>query len=153
MKSVGARGSIFPALALGFLVLGSTVPGFAGTVSFTCDASIAADGPSGLCNYLNNSIGTLYGSTFTNANADIYIEYANLGSTPGHTGLADSTSGPSNPVTYSTYQNALQSESTDPAKAYVPATEPGIFGSDNIDVTSALGAALGLGGMTGTTAG
>lgn len=128
MKSVG----IYFVLAIA-----SAVPAFAEGVSFTCDPTIAADFRAGVCTFLNGSFASLYNNTFTNANASIYIEATNGG-------LADSTSGGFNFVTYSAYQSALQSESTDAAKAFVPASEPAIFGSSEVDVTSALAAALGI---------
>ena len=133
MKYFGLRSSLFLAAAMV-----SAVPAFAGGITFTCDPSIVADGPTGLCNYLNTTIAGLYNSTFTNANANVYIEFANNG------GLADSTSGFLNTVTYSTYQAALQAESTDAAKAFVPAGEPGIFGTGDVEITSALAEALGI---------
>lgn len=124
-----------------------------GSVTYSCDATIAADGPSGLCNYLNTTFAGIYGSAFSNANASILIQYANNG------GLADSTTGFYNLVKYSTYQSALQSESTDSAKAFVPVLEPGTFSTDDVEVTSALANALGIttvdggGSVAGTTAG
>lgn len=120
------------------LAIASAAPAFAGTISFTCDPTIAADFRTGVCAFLNTSIAGLYNSTFTNANASIYIQ-----ATTG--GLANSTTGYFNLVTYSTYQSALQSESTDAAKAFVPAAEPGIFGtSGDVSITSALAEALGI---------
>jgi hypothetical protein len=139
-------------LFLWFALCFST-PAVAGSVNFTCDSSIAADGPAGLCNYLNNTIAPLYNSTFTNANANIYIEFSN------NNGLADSTTGFVNLVNYSTFRNALDDESTDPARSFVPVVEPGIFDRDEVEVTSALAEALGIttvaggGPVLGITAG
>jgi hypothetical protein len=64
---------------------------------------------------------------FYDANASIYIQARNGG-------LANSTTGYFNLVTYSAYQSALESKSTDAAKAFVPATEPGIF-ETSVDVS------------------
>jgi hypothetical protein len=136
--------------------IASAVPAFAGSINFTCDPSIDGDFRAGVCGYLNGTIANLYNSTFANANASIYIQ-----ATTG--GLANSTTGYFNLVTYSAYQSALQSESTDAAKAFVPASEPGIFGTgDDVSITSSLAEALGItnadhtGGFTtgiaGTTA-
>jgi PEP-CTERM motif len=138
LKGFGIHSSIFL-----FLALGSTVSAFGGGVTFTCDPSIAADGPSGLCNSLNTSIASLYNNTFSNANANIYIEFSNNG------GLADSTTGFFNLVTYSTFRSALRSESTDPAKSFVPVIEPGIFGGDEVGLTSAVAEALGIATVAG----
>ncbi len=79
----------------------------------------------------------LYGSTFTNANASVYIEATNQG-------LGESTSGFFNIVSYSAYQSALQTESTDAAKAFVPASQPSIFGGGDVSITSTLAQALGI---------
>jgi hypothetical protein len=129
------------ALFLAF-VLGYAIPAFAGSVTFDCDPSIGEDfDPGGsstaVCNYLKNVIGPEYSSTFSNVNANIYIEATN-------SGLADSTDGYYNLVTYSTYQTALESLSTDAAKAFVPASEPSIFGNDEVNLTSALAEALNI---------
>jgi hypothetical protein len=152
MKCFWTRSSIFLAFALA-----STIPAFAGSITFTCDSSIGADfkpggSSSAVCNYLNSVIAPEYTSTFNNANANVYIRATN-------SGLADSTTGFFNLVKYSTYQTQLQSESTDAAKAFVPASEPGIFGTEDVDLTSALAEALGIstvdggGSVDGTTAG
>src|ERR1035438_913084 len=72
-------------------------------ISFTCAATINTLGPATTCNTLNTTIAGLYGSTFSNANASIYIQY-------GITGLGQSTTGFLNLVSYGTYQNALATE-------------------------------------------
>jgi hypothetical protein len=68
-----------------FFILGivSAVPTFA-SISFTCDASIGLNfDPGGsstsVCNYLNTTVSGLYSSTFTNANASVYIQSTNGG--------------------------------------------------------------------------
>jgi PEP-CTERM motif len=111
-------------------------PAFGG-ITFDCDSSIAADFRAGTCSYLNSTVAALYGSTFTNANASVYIEATNQG-------LGESTSGFFNIVSYSVYQSALQTESTDAAKAFVPASQPSIFGGGDVSITSALAQALGI---------
>src|ERR1700735_1673479 len=67
----------------------------AGIITYICDPSISAV----TCNYLNTTIAGLYSSTFTDANASIYIQY-------GTTGLAQNNT-PLNAVSYSAYVAAL----------------------------------------------
>jgi PEP-CTERM motif-containing protein len=128
------------------VVLGA--PLMRGSITYTCDPNI--DGTqAGTCNYLNTTIAGLYGSTFSNANADIYIQM-------GTTGLGESNFNPTG-VSYSTYRNALiATASSSPldtaAIASLPPVEPSLYGGDDVFLTSALGAALDLTGMTGITA-
>jgi len=119
-------------------------------ITFTCDPSIAL-GPAGLCASLGTVISPLYTNTFTNAKASVYITFDPAA------GLADTTQF-FNTVTYATFYNALQSVSTGPAKAFVPSTEPAIFGGKRINVPSALARVLGIttadqGGGDGPVAG
>jgi uncharacterized repeat protein (TIGR01451 family) len=121
-----------------------------GTITYTCDPNIDTT-QAGTCNYLNTTIANLYATAFTNANANIYIKF-------GITGLGGSTTGFLNLVSYSTYLSALQSHSSGDlvdvsALASLPNSEPSGFNGGQIEVTSALGTALGLSGMTGTTSG
>jgi hypothetical protein len=67
-------------------------------ITYTCDPSINA--LPGVCNTLNTTIAGLYASTFTNANANIYIQF-------GTTGLGKSLAFGYG-LTYTTYRNALQ---------------------------------------------
>jgi|SRR5580658_6351814 hypothetical protein len=132
-------------LAAGVL-FGAAVAG-AGTLSFTCDPSVTASE----CNTLNTTIAGLYDSSFTNVNANIYIKF-------GTTSLGQSTTGFDNQVSYSTYRDALIAEDGSGAVradaiASLPATEPALYGGANVDITSALGEALGISNLTGTTAG
>ena len=46
-------------------------PKNSGIISYTCDPSVAA----ATCNYLNTIVASDYSSSFTNANANIYITY------------------------------------------------------------------------------
>ena len=117
-----------------------------GVISYTCDPNVAA----ATCNYLNTIVAGDYSSTFTNANANIYITY-------GTTGLGQSQ-GYFNLVTYSQYlaaltantnQNAVQVAALSALNTY-DATP---YGSDNVNLSAALGTALGFSGMTGTTTG
>lgn len=119
-----------------------------GTLTYTCDSTIDAT-EAGTCNYLNSTIANLYATAFSNVNANIYIKF-------GITGLGGSTSGYLNLISYSTYLTALKSHSSGDlvdtaALASLPSSEPSIFSGGQIEVTSALGQALGLSGMTGTT--
>jgi hypothetical protein len=108
-------------------------------VIYTCDPNIDAT-KAGTCNFLNTTIAGLYSSTFTNANVSIYIQY-------GTTGLGESVK-LIYEAPYSSYLPALTSGSSGDtvdvdALASLPATEPAIFGGDQIGFTGALGRALG----------
>lgn len=112
----------------------------AGTISFTCAANIDAT-VAGTCNSLNTTIADLYSSKLSNANADIYVEYA-------ATGLGASIQF-QNFVTYSTYLNALTAENGPgtvraSALASLPGAEPAIYTGGDIYVTAALAANLGI---------
>lgn len=136
------------------VTLGVSLPAFGG-ITYTCDPTINSDAYANLCATLNGTAGTaftgglagFYNSTFTNANATIYISFNTAA------GLGESTVGYLNTVTYSAYQSALQSLSTDPAKAFVPATEPTLFGGGEVELTSALANALGLTATNGNPPG
>lgn len=113
----------------------------AGTISYTCDPGIAA----ATCNYLNTTVAGLYSSTFTDANADIYITY-------GTTGLAQ-TQTAFNVVSYNAFvaalaantnMSALQSSALSALNTY----DSGPYGSGNVDITASLATALGLTGLT-----
>src|SRR5580698_2226534 len=86
-------------LALG-LVIGTMLATATG-ISYTCDSSVDA----ATCNYLNTTVAGLYSSTFTNANASIYITY-------GTTALAQTQSA-FNVVSYSQYVAALTANQSD----------------------------------------
>jgi PEP-CTERM motif len=141
-----------PLLMLSLATLWSATFASASGVVYTCDPNI----DTGTCTTLNTTIAGIYGGAFTNANASIYIQY-------GNTGLGQSTTGYLNLVTYSDYLAALTSHEGPggidaAALASLPAIEPGIFGGGDIEVTSALAAALGIttrdggGAIVGTTA-
>jgi hypothetical protein len=114
----------------------------AGTITYTCDPSIAAS----TCTYLNTTVAGYYGSTFSNANANIYITY-------GTTGLGESVGFP-NFITYNQYVAALTANtSQSPVQAAALSAlntyDATAYGGANIEVTSALATALGFPGMTG----
>ncbi len=121
-----------------------------GGISYTCDPSVDAT-MAGTCSTLNTTISGLYSSTFSNANASIYIQY-------GTTGLGSSTPGFDNQISYADYLADLaatgSSNAVDTAAlASLPATEPALYGGAPVDISSALGMALGLSSLNGTTAG
>jgi hypothetical protein len=113
----------------------------AGNISYTRAGNIDTLGPAGTCATLDSTIGGLYNSTFTNANASIYIQYGNAGLGQSSQYL--------NFVDYSTYR----SDVSPAARASLPTVEPALYNGDQVEVTAALGAALGISGMTGTTSG
>lgn len=109
-------------------------------ITYTCDPSVAA----ATCNYLNTTVAAMYNSTFTDANASIYITY-------GTTGLAASQTA-FNVVSYSAYVAALTANMSDAlqasAVAALNANDAAPYGGGNVNITAALADALGL---TGTT--
>ena len=111
-------------------------------VNFICDPSVAAS----TCNYLNTTISGHYSSTFSNANANIYITY-------GTTGLGASVHGQSD-ISYTQYAAALAAI-TNPSPVQAAALsalntyDAGPYGSGNVQITSALGAAFGMTGLQG----
>src|SRR5271165_1175661 len=117
-------------------------------ISYTCDPSVAVS----TCTYLNTTIAGLYNSTFTNADADIYITY-------GTTGLAQ-TQTAFNTVSYSDYvaalaanpgEDALQASALSALSTY----DVTPYGSGNVNITASLAQALGLnaGSLNGVPAG
>jgi hypothetical protein len=118
-----------------------------GGISYTCDPSI-----SGItCSTLNTTVAGLYNTTFTNLNANIYIQY-------GTTGLGESTTGFENQISYADYRADLaataSSDAVDTAAlASLPVTEPALYDGAPVEITSALGTALGLTNLNGTTVG
>jgi len=136
------------------LIAAFAAPAFGG-ITYVCNTT-SADDPdtyaAGTCNYLNSTIAGLYSSAFTNANATIYIQM-------GITGLGSSTSGYYNFVSYSSYAAALAAEDgagtvrADALAALSSIDASSSYDSDSVWVTSALGTALGLPNMVGTTAG
>jgi hypothetical protein len=123
----------------GLLILAgliSCVPATAAGISYTCASNIETT----TCSYLNSTIAGLYGGVFSDANASIYIQY-------GSTGLGSSAQ-IYNQTSYNNYLSALTSHEGDPSDAgavgTLPATEPTIFGGNNVYLTSALSQALGI---------
>lgn len=121
-------------------------------ISYTCAADINTDGPASLCSSIGSVVGADYNSIFSNANASIYIQFANNG------GLGESTTGFLNLVSYNSYLTALKADSSGDAIdtaaiASLPSTEPALYSGGSIELTSALEEALGLGAGVGTTSG
>ena len=118
-------------------------------VTYTCDPTISA----ATCTYLNTTVAGNYSSTFTNANANIYITY-------GTTGLAQSEQY-FQFVTYDQYvaafaaitsPNSVQTSALSALNTY----DAGPYGGGNMNVTLALATALGIvgdiqNGATGIT--
>jgi hypothetical protein len=113
-------------------------------IVFTCASNVAI----ATCNYLNTTVAAYYNDTFTNATANIYVQY-------GSTGLGESEQY-LNFLTFNQYvtaygsipnKSAIQSSAQSALSTY--AATP--YGSDYVEVTSALGTALGFTGATGIT--
>jgi hypothetical protein len=144
LKHFWMRSAIYTVLALG-----SIVPAFSSGITYTCDSVPTDPGyvsPS-VCAYLNNTIAAIYNTTFTNATADIYIQYGAID------GLAESTKA-FNLVSYSTYLSDLTATASGDtidvdALAALNSLDTGIYGSGNVNITAALGTALGISGMIG----
>jgi len=117
-------------------------------INYFCDPSI--DSPT--CDFLNTTIAGLYNSTFSNADASIYITYGtiDIAETFKSTGV----------VSYSTYINALTGQTGTGAGAVriaalssLPTTEPALYAAGEVTVTSVLARALNLSpGIDGMTA-
>jgi hypothetical protein len=114
-------------------------------IVYTCDPTISL----ATCNYLNTTVAAYYNDTFTNANANIYIEL-------GETGLGGSE-GIFNFVPYSQYataygnipnKSAIQTAALSALSTY----DAGPYGDDLVEVTAALGTAFGFTPMYGINA-
>jgi hypothetical protein len=108
-------------------------------INYVCDPSIEAS----TCNFLNTTIAGLYSSTFSNANASIYITF-------GTTQIAE-TFQSTGFVSYSTYINALTAQTGTgagsvriAALASLSATEPSLYSAGEVTLTSVLARALDL---------
>lgn len=115
----------------------------AGSISYTCNSNVATIDGSGVCTYLDTTVANFYNSTFSNANANIFV-------TTSATGLGGSLQ-VTQFVAYSTYLNALAAESNDTtALNSLPSTEPSTFNGTNVGLTAALTNALGISGSQTT---
>jgi hypothetical protein len=130
--------------ALGLFVL----PASAGKVTYQCDPNSIDPG---LCQALNNTLGSEYAALFENANANIYIQKGSLpDSQVAHNDQFYTT------ISYSSYYNALKASISGPADAVAVASLPvgAPFGNPinpgyQVALTSALDAALGFTGANG----
>jgi hypothetical protein len=137
------------------IFVGSATLAGASGVSYTCDPNINAVSGLSLCAALQTTVAGVYNSTFSNANASIYIQYGNNG------GLGGSSQS-INAVSYSNYRSALAShqgsgDANDAtATGSLPSGEPGTFSGGNVFLSTALAQALGFtlltAGMTNTGA-
>ncbi len=109
------------------------------SVTYVCDSSITSNSnqaPGGTCNYLNATIAGLYGSTFTNVNATVYIQFGPNAGGESQFGLSG--------ISYAAYTTAFKADSTDAAAlATLPSSEPdGLSG--NVFLTASEAEALGF---------
>jgi hypothetical protein len=133
-------------LVASVMALGAGVSPAKAGITYTCDPNVNAP----TCNALNTTIANIYNSTFSNANANIYIQY-------GTTGLGQSTTGGFNTLSYSAFVSDLAAEHGGgvvraDALASLAGSEPSLYGGGDISITGALGAAFGLTGLQGVTA-
>lgn len=122
-------------------LLAASLPAFATGINFTCAANIDTT-HAGTCATLNGTFAGFYSSTFTNANAGIYISY-------GTTGLGSSIQYYTN-TAYSAYANALNNSISGANDVTAVASLGGLTtnpvdGTKGVALTGALRAALGLG--------
>jgi hypothetical protein len=119
----------------------------ASAIVYTCDPTIDA-AVAGTCLTLNSTIAGIYSSTFSNANAKIYITY-------GTTGLAQSLQYYTN-VTYTAYANALTLDETDAndvtaVNSLGGTTTNPVASGDGVALTSALATTLNLAVAAGSS--
>jgi hypothetical protein len=118
---------------------------------YTCNSSVDA-AEAGTCNYLNTTIAGMYNSTFGNLNADIYVQM-------GDTALGEGFL-PDNTVSYASYVSALTSLANSDGNAVqlsavkeLGLLDNAVYSGTTVELTGALGTALGLAAMQGYTAG
>jgi hypothetical protein len=109
-------------------------------IVYTCATNVAAS----TCNYLNTTVAGYYNDTFTNANANIYVQY-------GSTGLGASEYY-FNYVTYSQYATAYASIAKKSAiqvsaQSALSTYDAAPYGSDHVWVQPGIVRALGLSGV------
>ena len=145
MKRMSMRGVIYSVFVVGVLS-GTITPAFAG-LTYTCDPNIDAK-VAGTCAYLNSTIAGLYNKTFSNANVSIYIQYGSADLGASFTSQAV--------LTYSQYLTALTANSQASANPVQVAAvkalnsvDTAVYGSDSIEIPSALAGALGFTGLSG----
>jgi hypothetical protein len=135
-------------LAVG-IVFGAALASASG-ISYTCDPTINST-VAGTCATLNSTIAGLYSSTFTDANASIYITYGSIG-----LNLAGQTFQFYTNVTYTAYANALTLDESDANDATTVGSLGGnvtnpVVAGDGVALTSALAATLNLAAVAGSS--
>jgi hypothetical protein len=126
--------------------LTATLPAFGG-ITYSCNSNIDTLSGTTACETLQTTIAGLYGSTFTNANASIFIQFGNnggLGASQQFLGAAS----------YASYQTQLASHEGDAndltAVGTLPGTDP-LGSGGNVFLTTALANALGFIDTAGIT--
>jgi hypothetical protein len=112
-------------------------------VVYTCASNVATS----TCNYLNTVVAGYYNSVFTNANANIYVQYGatGLGSSVGYINLVNYTPYVT-ALTNITNKSSIQTSALSSIKTYATP----VYGTQNsMEVTVALGTALGFTGLNG----
>jgi hypothetical protein len=138
-------------ILLALAALGVTVPASA-SITYMCDPSLNTDsGSATTCGTLQTTIAGLYGSTFSNANANIYVTFAATGSGSGLGGSQQRLG----LATYAQYLTQLTNNEGDAndATAVASLATPGNLGAAGGDIllTTALANALGFSDAIGTT--
>ena len=130
-------------------VLGASLPALA-TLTYSCDPNVDTT-HAGTCTALNGgSVAGVYGGVFSNVNANIYIEYANVGVAQSSFNLTS--------VTYAQFYAALAASTDDAtALASLPSASDPLLSlgnaNGNISVTAALASAINLTANGAQTAG
>ncbi len=144
MSFLSGQRTLFLAFFFGpAIFLGSSIPALAGEINYTCAGNV----DSAICSTLNSSLAGLYNSTFTNANANIYIQF-------GSTGLASTLQFFTN-IDYTSYVDALTAAEGDLNDLTAVNSLGGdlnnpVVNGDGVAITSALAAALGLTNQAGS---
>ncbi len=134
------------------VLLLAALPAFASGINYVCDTTDAFALPTSVCTTLQTTVAGQYASVFINANANIYIEYGNIGNDVAtNTQYYDT-------VSYQTYYNALKTSSSGQNDATAVGTLPvctatgrggstcrnPLINGDGVALTSALFAALNI---------
>ena len=140
MKAIALYRSFFLVVA----AVGAALPAFGTGILFTCASNVDAT-HGGTCGTLNTTIADLYSSTFTDANASIYIQY-------GSTGVGSSLQYYTT-FSYGAYYTALAANESGAndvtaVNSLGGGTNNPVAAGQGVAVTSALAGALGLVGTT-----
>ena len=115
-------------------------------VTFTCDPNVNTT-VAGLCTTLNTTMAGIYNNTFSNANANIYVQF-------GVTGLGASVGGTGTLIPYSTFITALTASKNGNQTAALTALNnyvTPVYGAGMMSVSVAYAWSLGIPGITGVT--